>query len=68
ALDFEGRSLKGQMRLANKEGFRYCLIIGDEELKKRFVILKDMATAEQSEVPISKVIDRIISLTKEKKA
>jgi histidyl-tRNA synthetase len=68
ALDFEGRSLKGQMRLANKERFRYCLIIGDEELKKRFVILKDMATAEQSEVPISKVIDRIISLTKEKKA
>ena len=68
ALDFEGRSLKGQMRLANKERFRYCLIIGDEELKKRFVILKDMATAEQSEVPISKVIDRIISLRKEKKA
>jgi histidyl-tRNA synthetase len=61
-LDFEGRSLKGQMRLANKEKYRYCVIIGDEELKKRSVILKDMGSAEQSEVPISQVVDRISSL------
>ena len=62
ALDFEGRSLKGQMRLANKERYRYCVIIGDEELKKGSVILKDMAKAEQSEVPISQVTNRIFSL------
>jgi histidyl-tRNA synthetase len=67
ALDFEGRSLKSQLRWANKERFRYCLIIGDEELKKRLVILKDMASAEQSEVPISQVIDRILSFPKEKR-
>jgi histidyl-tRNA synthetase len=66
ALDFEGRSLKGQMRLANKERYRYCVIIGDEELKKRSVILKDMASAEQSEVPISRVVDRILSITETK--
>jgi histidyl-tRNA synthetase len=66
ALDFEGRSLKSQLRWANKERFRYCIIIGDEELKKRLVILKDMAGAEQSEVPISQVIDRILSFAKEK--
>lgn len=68
SLDFEGRSLKGQLRLANKEKHRYCVIIGDEELKKRSVILRDMATAEQSEVPIAQVVDRILSLTEEKKS
>jgi histidyl-tRNA synthetase len=67
ALDFEGRSLKSQLRWANKEKFRYCVIIGDEELKKRLVILKDMASAEQSEVPISQAIDRILSFVKEKR-
>ena len=66
-LDFEGRSLKSQLRWANKEKLRYCVIIGDEELKKRLVILKDMASAEQSEVPISQVIDRILSFAREKR-
>ncbi len=32
-LDYEGKSLKSQMRRANKLKARYALILGGEELK-----------------------------------
>src|SRR5215470_2531041 len=46
-LDFDGRSLKSQMRLADKLGARSVVIIGDEELKSGTVLLRDMSTKEQ---------------------
>jgi histidyl-tRNA synthetase len=61
ALDFGNRSLKGQLRLAHKDRFRYCVIIGDEELKKRTVIVRDMVSGSQCQIPISQVVDHIIS-------
>jgi histidyl-tRNA synthetase len=50
-VDLEGRSLKAQLRQANKEQFRYALILGDLELAKGLVTVKDMGTGEQREVP-----------------
>ncbi len=41
-MDFEGRSLKAQMRSANRSGARYALLIGPEEADKGMVKLKDM--------------------------
>jgi histidyl-tRNA synthetase len=41
-LDFEGRSVKAQMRSANKSGARYALFIGPEEVQKGVLKLKDM--------------------------
>ncbi len=49
-LDFDGRSLKSQMRLADKLMAKSVVIIGDEELKSGTVILRDMATKEQRSV------------------
>jgi histidyl-tRNA synthetase len=46
-LDFDARSLKSQMRLADKLGARSVVIIGDEELKSGTLVLRDMATKEQ---------------------
>src|SRR5262249_11649263 len=46
-LDFDTRSLKSQMRLADKLGARLVAIIGDEELKSGTVLLRDMSTKEQ---------------------
>lgn len=50
-LDFDGRSLKSQMRLADKLQAKNVLIIGDEELKSGSVVLRDMATKEQRTIP-----------------
>ena len=38
-----GRSLKSQMRLADKTGARYVLIVGDDELAARALTVRDMA-------------------------
>jgi histidyl-tRNA synthetase len=50
AMDHEGRSLKSQMKQANKAGARFVLIIGDSELEAGKGVLRNMATEEQQEV------------------
>ncbi len=62
ALDLEGRSLKGQMRQANKDGFRYSLILGTEELARGQVTLKDMMGGAQQEIPLTEAADRLAGL------
>ena len=41
-MDFQKRSLKSQMRQANKKKARFVAIFGDEELKKGEVVLRNM--------------------------
>jgi histidyl-tRNA synthetase len=48
--DYEGKSLKGAMRRADDLAARYVLIIGEDEIKKNIVTLKDMVSGEQREV------------------
>jgi histidyl-tRNA synthetase len=49
-LDFDARSLKSQMRLADKLGAKFAIIIGDEELKSDTVVVRDMSTKEQRRI------------------
>ncbi|MEM2951184.1 MAG: His/Gly/Thr/Pro-type tRNA ligase C-terminal domain-containing protein, partial [Nitrososphaeria archaeon] len=55
-LDYEGKSLKSQMRRADKLRARYTLILGDEEIRKGKAILRDMDTHTQEEVSISDLL------------
>ena len=52
-MDHQSTSLKSQMRRANKLGARYVVMIGDDELKRGKVTLRDMETKEQTEVEIN---------------
>ncbi len=58
-IDYDGRSLKSQMRRAEKLGARFVVIFGEEELKKGRVVLRDMQKGEQEEVELSKAIEKI---------
>ena len=49
-LDFDARSLKSQMRLADKLSAKSVIIIGEEELKSGAYVLRDMATKEQRNI------------------
>ena len=49
-LDFDPRSLKSQMRLADKLSAKSVIIIGEEELKSGTVLLRDMSTKEQRNI------------------
>ncbi len=60
AADLEGRSLRGQLRSADKERFRFALILGDDELKAREAVVRDLKTGEQARVPISRVVEHLL--------
>lgn len=55
--DYEDKSLKAQMRQANNLNASFVLIIGDDELKKRVVVIKDMKTGAQEEVASDKITE-----------
>ena len=50
-FDVVGRSVKAQMKFANKIGAAYTIVLGDSELESGAVTLKNMATGE--ETPLS---------------
>ena len=51
--DIVGRSLKAQMKYANKIGAKYTLIIGDSEIDAGVAQLKNMTDGTQTEVQIN---------------
>jgi histidyl-tRNA synthetase len=61
-MDLEVRSLKGQMRQANKERVRYCLIVGDEELRRGQATLRDMVKADQTAVALDRIVEYLMGL------
>ncbi|MBU2258219.1 MAG: histidine--tRNA ligase [Candidatus Omnitrophica bacterium] len=57
--DYEGRTLKGAMRQANDLKAGFVLIIGDNELNKDAVTLKNMSSGEQKEVKSADIIEEL---------
>jgi len=56
-LDYMGRSLKGQMRQANRLGVPVTLIVGDEEAAAGTIRLRDMRTGEERVVRAEEILD-----------
>ena len=54
-MDYEDKSLKGQMRKANDLGVKFTVLIGDDEIKKQSLLLKDMASGTQEEISLDKI-------------
>ena len=50
--DTVGRSLKAQMKYADKIGARYVIVVGDNELESGLARLKDMESGESSEIAL----------------
>ena len=48
--DIVGRSLKAQMKYADKLGARYTIVVGDRELETETAQLKDMATGTTEDI------------------
>ena len=49
-VSFEARSIKAQMRQANKLRVKTCLILGQDEMDKGQIVVKDMATGVQKTI------------------
>ena len=57
--DISARSLKAQMKYADKLGAKYTLIIGDSELECGKAQLKSMETSEQREIEIDNIYNEL---------
>jgi len=62
STDLLRRSLKSQLREANRDGARIAIIIGEEESENDTVQLKNMETGEQITLIINKLIQYLTDL------
>ncbi len=58
-FDFQGRSMKAQMKQANKVNARHVLIFGEDEFARGQVVLRNMSTSEQKEIAITDIITNL---------
>ncbi|MGA5762179.1 histidine--tRNA ligase [Nonomuraea bangladeshensis] len=56
-MAFGGKGLKGAMKGADRSGARFALILGERDLAAQAVQVKDLTTADQTEVPLAQVVD-----------
>ena len=61
-LAFGGRSLKSQLRLANRTGARRVVIVGARDLAEGLVTIRDLQSSEQEQVPLDNVVGHLANL------
>ena len=61
--DLLSRSLKAQMREADRQRAAFVIIVGEQELKQQQLTMKRMATGEQIVVKLSDLISQVQQLT-----
>ena len=59
--DLMDRSVKAQMKYANKLGVKYVVVLGDSELQSGEVELKDMETSLGEQVKLNELITRLLN-------
>lgn len=59
AMDFAGRSMKAQMKQANKLGAKYSVILGEDEISEGVVMLRSMEDSSQAKLPMNQVAEKI---------
>ena len=60
-MDYESKSLKAQMRRADKLEVTHVLIVGDDELAKGVALLRDMEASTQEEISLEGIAEQLLS-------
>lgn len=63
-MDYAGRSLKAQMKRADRLGAGRVLIVGDSELKQGAAILRNMETKAQQEIAFNGLVETLLNVLK----
>jgi len=58
-IDYDAKSLKAQMRKAERLGAKFVIILGEEEFKSGKLILRDMKNSSQKEMSLSEIITEL---------
>ncbi len=62
SFDYSGRSIKAQMKEANRESARFAVIVGDEELTTSEFVLRDMDTSTEDKLSLDQILNKLKSL------
>ena len=60
AMEYGDKSLKAQMKQANRLGVGQVLIVGESELESGAVVLRNMADKTQIEISVNTIVDTLI--------
>ncbi len=58
-VDGRGGSLKSMLRRSDSVKARLCLIVGEAELSRNAVLLKDLTARTQDEIPLSLAVEKV---------
>lgn len=61
-MDYQGRSLKAQMKDANRAAANYTLIVGDHELARNRFTFRDMGASEEESLSLDEILERMQKL------
>lgn len=59
SVDYHSKGMKSHMKKADKLGAKYCIILGEDELAKDVVILKNFETREQEEIKVEELCKKL---------
>ncbi|WP_291256732.1 histidine--tRNA ligase [Fusobacterium sp.] len=58
-VDFNAKGMKSHMKKADKLNVKYCIIVGEDEMNKDVIVLKDFNARTQEEMSLEKAIEII---------
>jgi len=61
--DTSGRSVKAQMKEANREGAKWTIVVGDSELEKGEFVLRNMQASEEQSLPFASIKSIVVPST-----
>jgi len=66
-MDYEDKSLKSRLKRADKAKSHYAAILGSEELNKDQILIRNLNTQSQGEIPIPQFLDYFLERYSETK-
>ncbi|MBB6674291.1 histidine--tRNA ligase [Cohnella nanjingensis] len=64
-MDYQGRKMKALFKAAERAGARYAAILGDDELDRGEIALKELSTQAQRQVPLAELAETVRALINE---
>jgi histidyl-tRNA synthetase len=67
-MEYEEKSLKSQLKRADKMKAPYAAILGSEELREDRILIRDLNRQEQERIPLPRFLDFFLEKSKKSKA
>ena len=59
-MDYKGRSMKSQMKDADRENARYAIIVGDHELESGKFTFRDMVESTEDSLTMDEIFKKLL--------